>query len=64
MLLDSDGMKELFGPFLLLLIGLELVESMQSYLTEQMIHIEVEVMLPITMIAVGPKAIIVREAIC
>lgn len=57
-------MKELFGPFLLLLIGLELVECMQSYLTEQMIHTEVEVILPITMITVGPKAIIVREAIC
>ena len=58
LLLDIDEMKELFGLFLLVLIGLELVESMQTYLTEHVIHAEVEVILLIAMIAVARKVII------
>lgn len=58
LLLDIDEMKELFGLFLLVLIGLELVESMQTYLTEHAIRAEVEVILLIAMIAVARKVII------
>lgn len=58
LLLDIEEMKELFGLFLLVLIGLELVESMQTYLTEHVIRAEVEVILLIAMIAVARKVII------
>jgi len=58
LLLDIDEMKELFGLFLLVLIGLELVESMKTYLSEHVIHAEVEIILLIAMIAVARKVII------
>jgi uncharacterized membrane protein (DUF373 family) len=57
-LLDAKELKEIFGLFLLVLIGLELVESMQAYLEEHIIHAEVEVILLIAMIAVARKIII------
>ena len=58
MLLDATKLKGIFGLFLLVLIGLELVESMQSYLTDHAIHAEVEIILLIAMIAVARKIII------
>jgi uncharacterized membrane protein (DUF373 family) len=58
LLLDIDEMKEIFGLFLLVLIGLELVESMKTYLTEHVILAEVEIILLIAMIAVARKVII------
>lgn len=58
LLLDIDEMKEIFGLFLLVLIGLELVDSMKTYLTEHVIHAEVEIILLIAMIAVARKVII------
>lgn len=58
MLLDANKLKGIFGLFLLVLIGLELVESMQTYLTEHVIHAEVETILLIAMIAVARKIII------
>jgi uncharacterized membrane protein (DUF373 family) len=58
LLLDVDEMKEIFGLFLLVLIGLELVESMKTYLSEHVIHAEVEIILLIAMIAVARKVII------
>ncbi len=60
MLLDATKLKGIFGLFLLVLIGLELVESMQSYLTNHAIHAEVEIILLIAMIAVARKIIIVE----
>jgi uncharacterized membrane protein (DUF373 family) len=58
LLLDANKLKGIFGLFLLVLIGLELVESMQTYLTAHMIHAEVEIILLIAMIAVARKIII------
>lgn len=58
LLLDIDEMKEIFGLFLLVLIGLELVDSMKTYLTEHVIHAEVKIILLIAMIAVARKVII------
>jgi uncharacterized membrane protein (DUF373 family) len=58
LLLDANDMKEIFGLFLLILIGLELTESVKTYLTEHMIHAEVEVILLIAMIAVARKVIV------
>jgi uncharacterized membrane protein (DUF373 family) len=58
LLLDAKELKEIFGLFLLVLIGLELVESMWTYLTAHFIHAEVEIILLIAMIAVARKVII------
>jgi uncharacterized membrane protein (DUF373 family) len=58
LLLDVKDLKEIFGLFLLVLIGLELVESMQAYLANHVIHTEVEVILLIAIIAVARKIII------
>ncbi len=58
MLLDATKLKGIFGLFLLVLIGLELVESMQTYLTDHVIHAEVEIILLIALIAVARKIII------
>lgn len=57
-LLDTKEMKELFGLFLLVLIGLELIDSMLTYLKEHEIRAEVEIILLIAMIAVARKVII------
>jgi uncharacterized membrane protein (DUF373 family) len=57
-LLDIKEMKEIFGLFLLVLIGLELVESMRTCLVEHAIHAEVQVILLIAVIAVARKLII------
>ena len=58
LLLDIKELKEIFGLFLLVLIGLELVESMHAYLVNHAIHAEVEVILLIAVIAVARKIII------
>lgn len=60
MLLDANKLKGIFGLFLLVLIGLELVESMQTFLTGHLIQAEVEVILLIAMIAVARKIIIME----
>lgn len=60
LLLDVKELKEIFGLFLLVLIGLELVESMHAYLVEHAIHAEVEVILLIAVIAVARKIIIME----
>jgi uncharacterized membrane protein (DUF373 family) len=60
LLLDVKELKEIFGLFLLVLIGLELIESMHAYLMEHAIHAEVEVILLIAVIAVARKIIIME----
>jgi uncharacterized membrane protein (DUF373 family) len=47
---------ELFGFFLLILIGLELLETMKAYLRENVVHIEV--VLEVALIAVARKVIV------
>jgi uncharacterized membrane protein (DUF373 family) len=56
LLVDVDEMLELFGFFLLVLVGLELLTTLKSYLYDRVIH--VEVVLEVSLIAVAQKVII------
>ena len=40
-LLDVDELLELFGAFLLVMIGLELLDTVKIYITQKTIHVEV-----------------------
>ena len=55
LLLDIDQLFVVFGFFLMILIGLELLDSLKAYITEDQIH--VEVIFTIAMIAVARKVI-------
>lgn len=54
-LLQTNELLEIFGFFLLVLIGLELLETIKAYLEENVIH--VEVVLEVAMIAMARKVI-------
>ena len=56
LLLDIDELLTYFGLFFMILIGLELLETIKMYLTEDQIHVEV-VML-VALIAVCRKVIL------
>jgi uncharacterized membrane protein (DUF373 family) len=53
---DVEEMLDLFGFFLLVLVGLELLTTLKSYLYDRVIH--VEVVLEVSLIAVAQKIII------
>ena len=55
LLLNIDQLFVVFGFFLMILIGLELMESLRAYITEEQIH--VEVIFTIALIAVARKVI-------
>jgi len=55
-LLQLDQLLEIFGLFLLVLIGFELLETIKTYLAENAVR--VEVVLIVAMIAVARKIII------
>ena len=55
-ILEIDELLELFGLFLLVLIGVELLETVRAYLAQNVIHAHVVFMVAI--IAVGRKVII------
>lgn len=55
-LLEVQELLDVFGLFLLVLIGVELMETLKVYLTERAIH--VEVVFSVALIAVGRKVII------
>ena len=57
LLLDVEEMFDLFGFFLLVLIGLELVTSLKSYIRDGVVH--VEVVLEVALIAIAQKIIII-----
>jgi len=57
LLLDIKEMLTVFSFFLMVLIGLELVESIKMYLEEDVIHVEVVVLVAI--IAVARKIIVI-----
>ena len=57
LLLNIQEMLEVFGFFLMVLIGLELLESIKSYLDEKKIHAEVVFLVAI--VAITRKVIIV-----
>ena len=51
-----QGLLEIFGYFLLVLIGVELLETLKAYLTKDVIH--VRVVLEVALIAMARKVII------
>lgn len=56
MLLDADELLDIFGYFLLILIGIELLETFSIYLHERAIN--VQVVLLVAIIALARKVII------
>ena len=55
-LIPVQGLLEIFGYFLLVLIGFELLETLKAYLKKDVIH--VRVVLEVALIALARKAII------
>ena len=55
-LLEIDELLEIFGFFLLILIGVELLETIKAYLSEGVVHVEVVLM--VALIAIARKVII------
>ena len=54
--LEIDELLDIFGMFLLVLIGVELLETVKMYLTSKSVH--VEVVFIVAMIAIARKVII------
>ena len=55
-LLEIEELLEIFGFFLLILIGVELLETIKAYLNQGVVH--VEVVLLVALIAIARKVII------
>jgi uncharacterized membrane protein (DUF373 family) len=55
-LLQGEQMFELFGSFLLVLVGMELLTSLKAYLRRGIVHMEV--VLEVALIALAQKVII------
>ena len=55
-LLDISDMLEIFGFFMMILIGLELIETIKIYLVDESIHVEVICLVAI--VAIARKVII------
>ena len=55
-LLEIDQILEIFGLFLLILIGVELLETIKAYLAEHVVH--TEIVLEVALIAIARKVII------
>lgn len=56
LLLEINELLEIFGFFLLVLIGIELLETIKAYLVEKVVH--VEIVLEVALIAISRKVII------
>lgn len=56
LLLEISELLEIFGFFLLVLIGIELLETIKAYLNEEVVH--VEIVLEVALIAIARKVII------
>lgn len=59
-LIQVQSLLEIFGYFLLVLIGLELIETLRAYLRKDVIH--VRVVLEVALIAMARKAIILEPS--
>jgi uncharacterized membrane protein (DUF373 family) len=59
-LIPVEGLLDIFGYFLLVLIGVELLETLRAYLKHDVIH--VRVVLEVALIAMARKAIIQEPA--
>lgn len=57
-LLEVEELLELFGAFLLVMIGLELLNTIKTYITEKTVH--VEVVLLVGIIAIARKVVILE----
>jgi uncharacterized membrane protein (DUF373 family) len=57
-LLDVEHMFELFGAFLLVFVGLELLTSLKAYVREGSVH--VEVVLEVALVALAQKVIVLN----
>ncbi len=58
LLLDLDSLMDLFGVFLLVLIGIELLDTIKVYLHRNVVHVEVVVLVAI--IALARKVVILK----
>lgn len=56
-LLEIEELLDIFGLFLLVLIGIELLETIKAYLKDNVVHVEVVFLL--AMIAIARKVIII-----
>lgn len=56
LLLDLTELLEVLGFFMMVLIGLELLETIKNYLTQHALHVEVVIL--VAMIAIARKVII------
>lgn len=56
--LDIDELFDIFGFFLLILIGVELLETIKAYLVEKVVHSEI--VLEVALIAITRKVIILN----
>lgn len=56
LIIDANGLMSLFSLFLVLLIGLELLETVKAYLKDDVVHVEFIILVAI--IAVARKAIV------
>ena len=57
-LLDIKKLLEIFGFFFMILIGLELLETIKTYVTKEQIHVEIVFL--VAMIAIARKVIILE----
>jgi len=55
--LEINDLLEVFGFFMLILIGVELLETIRAYLNEHVVH--VEIVIEVAMIAIARKVIII-----
>lgn len=58
LLIDLDDLMDLFGVFMLVLIGIELLDTIKVYLRENVVHVEVVVLVAI--IALARKVIALK----
>jgi uncharacterized membrane protein (DUF373 family) len=58
LLLNLEELLEVFGFFLMVLIGLELLETIKAYLAEDTVHVEVVFL--VAMVAVARKVVILE----
>ena len=56
MIIDAAGLMDLFSLFLVLLIGLELLETVKAYLRDDILHVEFIILVAI--IAIARKVIV------
>jgi uncharacterized membrane protein (DUF373 family) len=58
LLINLDRLMDLFGVFLLVLIGIELLDTIKVYLRENVVHVEVVVLVAI--IALARKVVVLK----